>query len=176
MLRCIIEEIAPLDAEISNQTQIVRSGDPAVFPKTLPVRFADPSGFTDCEVSWDSDADHTGGSNPDGNNDIRNFQNPEKKTFQTANKKSASLTIIFSNDWWKVTGSAWRIVASESPEGTAFTSSTITVKIRRYYQNPSKYIQIRDKIKLKHFGSYNLKMEYMGLKVRKVNNYFHIGT
>lgn len=60
--------------------------------------------------------------------------------------------------------------------GTAFTSSTITVKISRYYQNPSKYIQIRDKIKLKHFGSYNLKMEYMGLKVRKVNNYFHIGT
>lgn len=99
-----------------------------------------------------------------------------KKTFKTANQKSASLKITYPNDWWKVTTSSWRITAAESPEGSAYTSPSITVNTMRYYQNPSRYIQIKDKITLKHSGSYKLRLGYMGLKVRKVNRYFHIGS
>lgn len=99
-----------------------------------------------------------------------------KKTYKTANQEKASLTVTYPNDWWRVTTSSWRITAAESPEGTAFSSSSITVKTKRYYQNPAKYVQIKDKIKLKHSGAYNLRLGYMGLKVRKVNDYFHIGS
>lgn len=99
-----------------------------------------------------------------------------KKTFQLKNEKSSALKITYPNDWWKVTSSSWRIVIPESDRGKSWTSPTITIKTQRYYQNPSKYIQIKDKITLKHSGGYNLKKGYMGLKVRKVNKYFKIGN
>lgn len=99
-----------------------------------------------------------------------------KKTYRLKNSSKASLNLAFPNDWWKVTSSSWRIVLPESAEGKAFFSSAITVKTKRYYQNPSKYIQIQDKITLRHSGNYKLRLGYMGLKVRKVNNYFHIGN
>ena len=99
-----------------------------------------------------------------------------KKTYKTSDRESASLTVAYPNDWWKVTNSSWRILAPESPEGTGFSSSSITIKTKRYYQNPAKYVQIKDKIVLKHSGTYKLRPGYMGLKVRKVNNFFHIGS
>lgn len=99
-----------------------------------------------------------------------------KKTYRLKNSAKASLNLSFPNDWWKVTSSSWRVVVPESAEGKAFSSSAITVKTKRYYQNPSKYIQIKDKITLRHSGNYKLRLGYMGLKVRKVNNYFHIGN
>lgn len=99
-----------------------------------------------------------------------------KKTYKTSNRESASLTVTYPNDWWKATSSSWRILAPESPEGTGFSSSSITIKTKRHYQNPAKYVQIKDKIVLKHSGAYKLRPGYMGLKVRKVNNYFHIGS
>jgi len=99
-----------------------------------------------------------------------------KKTFTLKNTKSSTLTIKYTNDWWKVTSSSWRIVIPASNAGKSYTSKTITVKTKRYYQNPSKYVQIKDKITLKDSGGYTLKLGYMGLKVRKVNSYFGIGN
>ncbi|MCQ4635604.1 NlpC/P60 family protein [Anaerovorax odorimutans] len=110
---------------------------------------------------------------------LQMYQNGQwvtKKTFTLSNSKSASLTADFPNDWWKVTSSAWRFFIPESKEGNALTSSSITVNTLRYYQNPSKYIQIQDKITLRHSGAYKLKVGYMGLKVQKVNRYFRIGN
>ncbi len=111
--------------------------------------------------------------------ELQLYQNGQwltKKSFQLPDSSSAALTAVFPNDWWKVPSSAWRFVVPESDQAAAFTSSSITIKTQRYYQNPSKYIQIQDKIKLKHSGGYNLKVGYMGLKVQKVNRYFHIGN
>ena len=99
-----------------------------------------------------------------------------KKTFTLSNTKSSSLKITYPKDWWKVTSSSWRVVIPESSKGKSWTSSTITIKTQRYYQNPSKYVQIKDKITLRDSGGYNLRTGYMGLKVLKVNRYFKIGN
>ena len=84
-----------------------------------------------------------------------------KKTYRLKNSAQATLNLSFPNDWWKVTSSSWRIVVPESAEGKVFFSSAITVKTKRYYQNPSKYIQIKDKITLRHSGNYKLRLGYM---------------
>lgn|GEM_PF-651218 len=99
-----------------------------------------------------------------------------KKTLTLPNSGSASVTLAFPKDWWKLASSKWRIVIPESPEGTAYTSATTTIKPKRYYQNPKKYVQIKDEIALKHSGAYSLSIGYMGLKTRKVNSYFGIGS
>lgn len=99
-----------------------------------------------------------------------------KKTYTLGQSKSASLTMEYSKDWWTLPSSSWRVVVSESEEADGFTSSVITVTTKRYYQNPSAYIQIQDAIKLKGSSGYNLGIGHMGLRVRKVNSYFHMGN
>ncbi|MGL4483346.1 MAG: NlpC/P60 family protein [Anaerovoracaceae bacterium] len=100
----------------------------------------------------------------------------KKKEFTTADTEVAALNLIYSNDWWKLTETQWRIVVFETETEKEYTSATINLTTTRYYQNPKKYIKIKDNIILKHKGNYSLKLGYMGLKVRKVNNYFHIGN
>ena len=99
-----------------------------------------------------------------------------KKTYTLKQRNSDSLTMEYTKDWWKLPSSSWRVVVSESEEADRFTSSIITITAKRYYQNPSKYIQIKDEIKLKHSSGYNLGLGHMGLRVRKVNSYFHMGN
>lgn len=106
----------------------------------------------------------------------KNGQWITKKSFQLPNSKSTAITAVFPNDWWTVSTSVWRFVIPENNQAMSYTSDSITVNTQRYYQNPSKYIQIQDKITLKHSGGYNLKVGYMGLKVQKVNRYFRIGN
>lgn len=98
-----------------------------------------------------------------------------KKTFRLKETAEDTLKLVFSNDWWKLTSSDWRLAIPESEEGSGFISKIIKVKTKRYYQNPAGYLQIKDKITLKDSGGYNLKSGYMGLKVLKVNQYFKIG-
>ncbi|MGI6767291.1 MAG: NlpC/P60 family protein [Lentihominibacter sp.] len=57
----------------------------------------------------------------------------------------------------------------------AYTSDVITITTKDYYKNPSGWFQIQDKLTLKG-GGYTLYRGYMGLKVRKVNRYFRIGS
>ncbi len=99
-----------------------------------------------------------------------------KKTYTLAKDADASLKLQYPDTWWKLPVSSWRLQIPASAEGEAYTSPTVTVTARRHYQNPSKYIQIKDSISLKHSGAYKLCPGYMGLKVRKVNDYFHIGS
>lgn len=100
-----------------------------------------------------------------------------RKIFKlAADEESDKLRLIYTKDWWTVPSSVWRVVIPKSGEGEAFTSKAIKIKTKRYYQNPSRYLQIQDKITLRHSGSYNLKSGYMGLKVLKVNSYFKIGS
>ena len=98
-----------------------------------------------------------------------------KKTVTMAETESQTLTLKYPNDWWKVTSSKWRIYMQESSYGKSYMSPTVKITTRRYYQNPSKYVQIKDKITLKDSGGYNLSTGYMGLKVKAVNKYFGIG-
>lgn len=59
-------------------------------------------------------------------------------------------------------------------EGVSLPEIKVTVK--RAYQNPKGYYQIHNYITIKNKGNYNLNVGRMGLKVLKVNNYFHIGN
>lgn len=99
-----------------------------------------------------------------------------KKTFTLKNVEREELTVKYPDDWWKVTTSKWRIVIDPDDSITGVTTGKTTVKTLRYYQNPSKYVQIQDSIKIDNSGAYTLKSGYMGLKVRKVNRYFNMGS
>lgn len=99
-----------------------------------------------------------------------------KKTYTLKQSRNANLTITYPKDWWKLPSSDWRLVVAENEKAESFTSSIIAIHTKRYYQNPSNYIQIKDEIKLKHSSGYNLGLGHMGLRVRKVNSYFHMGS
>lgn len=99
-----------------------------------------------------------------------------KKKITLKNTGKQTIKVQFPNNWWKVTTSKWRMVIAANQGKTGVTTKTCTVKTLRYYQNPSKYVQIQDNITIDNSGGYTLKSGYMGLKVRKVNNYFGIGS
>lgn len=98
-----------------------------------------------------------------------------KKSFKLKNTGSQKVKVTYTNDWWKVTSSKWRLYIPSNKGLKLFKSSTVKVKTKRYYQNPSKYIQIQDKIKIDNSGGYTVKYGYMGLKTKRINNYFGIG-
>lgn len=98
-----------------------------------------------------------------------------EKTFKLNSSSSQSVTVTFSDSWWRVTSSEWRMYIEEDAGAYGCVTQNIKIKTGRYYQNPKKYIQIQDDIKIDNSGSYTLKSGYMGLKVRQVNRYFGIG-
>lgn len=97
------------------------------------------------------------------------------KKYKLNNKASYNFTITYPKNWWYVTNSTWRLLIRENNKYTGFTTSNIKIKTKKYYQNLKKYVQIKNKITLKGNAGYNLKLGYMGLKVKKVNAYFKIG-
>ena len=99
-----------------------------------------------------------------------------KSTVVLKNQAKQVLKVKYTNEWWKVTTSKWRLKIEPTAGKTGWTNKPTTVKTNRYYQNPSKYIQIQDNIKIDNYGGYTLKSGYMGLKVRQVNRYFDIGS
>lgn len=99
-----------------------------------------------------------------------------KKTYTLEQGSSDSFTVEYTKDWWKLPSSSWRLVVSENEDANSFTSSIVTIYAAKYYQNPPRYIQIKNEIKLKHSSGYNLGLGHMGLRVRKVNSYFHMGS
>ena len=98
-----------------------------------------------------------------------------KRTISLKNSEKQVVKVKYTNEWWKVTSSKWRLKIGADAGKTGVTTKTTKVKTLRYYQNPSKYVQIQDKIVIDNSGAYNLKYGYMGLKVRQVNRYFGIG-
>lgn len=99
-----------------------------------------------------------------------------KKSVTLKNTNSQKIKFYYTNDWWKVTSSKWRFTIASNEGATSYTSKTTNLKTKRYYQNPSRYIQIQDKITIDNSGAYTLKYGYMGLKTRQVNRYFGIGS
>lgn len=88
-----------------------------------------------------------------------------KKTYKLANTKEASLKLTYPNDWWRKAKSSWRLVAAESENEQAYTSPTITITAKRYYQTPGKYFKVGN-IPTRKSG-YTLKPGMSGLKVYK---------
>lgn len=98
-----------------------------------------------------------------------------KATYNVPNTDTHSQKVTLTNEWWYKTGTLWRCELKDSAGKSLAVSATLKVTTQRYYQNPSGYLQIKDKITLSG-GGYNLYKGYMGLKVYKVNKYFGIGS
>lgn len=58
----------------------------------------------------------------------------------------ARAKVIFPKLWWKKETTKWRIVVPRSASATYCRTKTIVIKTKKYYQNPSKYVQIKNKI------------------------------
>lgn len=99
-----------------------------------------------------------------------------KKTITLKNIAKQELTVNYPKDWWKVTESKWRMRIKPTAGKTGIITEKTVVKTKRFYQNPPRYVQIQDSIKIDNAGTYTLKSGYMGLKVRAVNRYFGIGS
>lgn len=64
-----------------------------------------------------------------------------------------SVTVTLPDSWWKSGTTTWRMVFPKSEGATAYTTGNFKLTTTRYYQNPKKYVQIRNKIS-KHGYSY----------------------
>lgn len=64
-----------------------------------------------------------------------------------------SVTVTLPDSWWKKDKTKWRLVFPKSGGATKLTTGAMTLTTKRYYQNPSKYVQITNKIS-KHGLSY----------------------
>lgn len=98
-----------------------------------------------------------------------------KKTIQLKNKSKQVVKVKYTKDWWTVSSSKWRMKINSTNGKTGYISKTTKVTTKRYYQNPSRYVQIQDNIEIDDSGAYSFGVGYMGLKVRAVNRYFGIG-
>ena len=98
-----------------------------------------------------------------------------KKSITLKNTSTQKIKLMYTKDWWKVTSSKWRMYIASNNGASGCKTDTIVIKTKRYYQNPSSWIQIQDKIKIDNSGGYTVKKGYMGLKTRQINRYFGIG-
>lgn len=109
------------------------------------------------------------------------WKNPETgkwstlKSFNTTDAEKQEINIIYPSKWWYTEKTTWRMYVKGNDDYSKYISDEIVITSKRYYQNPSKYLQINDEIRLSKTGGYTLKKGYMGLKVQKVNQYFGIG-
>ena len=80
------------------------------------------------------------------------------KTKKTIKLKSSydkmPLTVVFPNIWWKEEKTRWRFVINKNSNATSYKSRTITLKTKKYYQNPSKYVQLKNRISKHGYGYY----------------------
>ena len=54
--------------------------------------------------------------------------------------------VSFPKTWWTKETTKWRLVLAGNAYAKECKSKTIVLKTKKYYQNPSKYIQIKNKI------------------------------
>lgn len=64
-----------------------------------------------------------------------------------------TVTIKFPNDWWGGK-TEWRLVVPPTATTDGYTSKTLTITSARNYQNPSKYVQIKDSISKHGYSHY----------------------
>ena len=78
----------------------------------------------------------------------------KKKTIKLPKGEAKKkVTIKFPNDWWG-TKTSWRLVVPPTATTDGYTSKTLTITAVRNYQNPSQYVQIKDKISKHGYSHY----------------------
>lgn len=77
-----------------------------------------------------------------------------KKTISTADTAGTqTVKVVFPNLWWKKTKTKWRYVVKAGEQNTEAVYGTVVLKTLKYYQNPERYVQIKNKIS-KHGHKY----------------------
>ena len=77
-----------------------------------------------------------------------------KKTFNLPDGiDTETVKITLPDSWWKDSKTKWRLSIPKSSGATAYKTGALTLTTKRYYQNPKKYVQIKNKIS-KHGLSY----------------------
>lgn len=86
------------------------------------------------------------------------------QTRQTYTLFSNTLTFYYPSNWYKERNSIWRIHMPETTSYSGYTSKNINITTLRPFQNPSKYLQVRDQLNVsKKLG--NIARGHMGLRV-----------
>ena len=95
---------------------------------------------------------------------------------KTTNDKKQKISITYPNQWKKTVKTKCRFLIYKKGDKSVKFTKKVTIKAQRRYQNPKGWLQINsDRISIDG-GNYTLKLGYMGLKVKKVNSYFGIGS
>ena len=81
----------------------------------------------------------------------------QKTVTLPAGAGTTTVKLRFPDKWWGKTTS-WRLVIPQDNTSEAYTSGTLTIKGLRVYQNPSKYIQIKDSINSHGYSYYVSKV------------------
>lgn len=96
-------------------------------------------------------------------------------TYTAADQGSAEVTLTYTKNWYTKESSTWRVYVPERSGAAAFKSKSIKVTAKRVYQNPSKYLQIKQTVTVEASGAYKLKRGTMGLKVARVQRRLGMG-
>lgn len=74
--------------------------------------------------------------------------------------ETQNIKVVFPNTWWKKDMTKWRLRIEENDQAEALTTNVMTLKTKRFYQNPKKYVQIKNKISKhgKHYYTYPVKV------------------
>ncbi len=77
-----------------------------------------------------------------------------KKTIPTRNTAGTqTVKVVYPNLWWKKKTTTWRYVVKTGKQNTEAIYGAVVLKTKKYYQNPKRYVQIRNKIS-KHGHKY----------------------
>lgn len=95
---------------------------------------------------------------------------------KTSNDAKQKLTITYPDQWKKKVTTKWRFLIYKKGDKSVKFTKTVVIKAERRYQNPKGWLKIKANRISIDGGDYTLKLGYMGLKVKKVNNYFGIGS
>ncbi len=77
-----------------------------------------------------------------------------KQTVSTKNTADSQvLKLTYPDLWWKKDTTKWRYVVKAGTKNTGSAFGIVVLKTKKYYQNPKKYVQIKNKIS-KHGHKY----------------------
>jgi cell wall-associated NlpC family hydrolase len=97
-----------------------------------------------------------------------------KATYTTSAKNEAEINLVYPSEWYAKVSSSWRVYIPSVLGASSYTSPTITVTAKRVYNNPSGYIQLKEKITVEAGGA-NLVKGTMGLRVAQVQRKLGMG-
>lgn len=97
-----------------------------------------------------------------------------KVTYTAPNSEKGSVKLVYPSEWYNQISSKWRVYIPAIKKGSSYISPTINIKAKRVYENPTGYIQLKEKITVTGGGK-NLVRGTMGLKVAKVQRRLGMG-